>query len=324
MYITTIIDLPPTSPISGYFHSHNDEQRILDVDEPEASGQATRVKRQRYRADNKWKNAYNTTAIITTSSTSKAGIADRANRGATGSEKSSTKVQTIKSKTKKVIFKAKTASFRRLRMSNNTGGGGGVVNSVGKSAGGGLTGIGNISGASASNTNTQHLSTRNYFSLTRQPSQKPRASYPEIMQPRLSLNGTLRHLVPSPRPLYRDHSSRSIQPLTANEQQMAELDGSFYGNTLGCFITGGSKGGGSGGGVGGSNRMSCGGTATGGSGGGGESNTAFHTTELSITPTLTCDEQYIDLGSLRRFSIDRQSFLGKRCIHIGVLCISSG
>lgn len=37
--------------------------------------------------------------------------------------------------------------------------------------------------------------------------QKPRASYPEIMNPRLSLNGTLRHLVPSPRPLYRDRSA---------------------------------------------------------------------------------------------------------------------
>uniref|UniRef100_A0A1I8P5U7 Ion transport domain-containing protein n=1 Tax=Stomoxys calcitrans TaxID=35570 RepID=A0A1I8P5U7_STOCA len=44
-----------------------------------------------------------------------------------------------------------------------------------------------------------------------------------------------------------------------------------------------------------------------GHGGGGGVN--FHTTELSITPTMTGDEQCIDLGSLRRFSIDRHSFL---------------
>lgn len=89
---------------------------------------------------------------------------------------------------------------------------------------------------------------------------------------------------------------------------MAELDGSFYGNTLGCFSTGSSGGGGNKGGA-----VGAGGSRIGfGGGGGGESNTGFHTTELSITPTLTGDEQYIDLGSLRRFSIDRQSFLGKR------------
>nr|XP_036226058.1 potassium/sodium hyperpolarization-activated cyclic nucleotide-gated channel 2 isoform X2 [Bactrocera oleae] len=200
------------------------------------------------------------------------------------------KAKTIKSKTKRVIFKAKTASIRRLKMSKNIGGTGGMS-------------IGSGSGAGPSS----HLNPRNYFSLNRQSqtSQRPRASYPEIMQPRLSLNGTLRHLVPSPRPLYRDHSSRSIQPLTANEQQMAELDGSFYGNTLGCFSTGGSGGGGNKGGA-----VGAGGSRIGfGGGGGGECNTGFHTTELSITPTLTGDEQYIDLGSLRRFSIDRQSFL---------------
>ncbi|XP_053965162.1 cyclic nucleotide-gated cation channel beta-1 [Anastrepha ludens] len=180
---------------------------------------------------------------------------------------------------------------------------GGVIR-AGKSNGGN----GNVGTGSGPSSN---LNPRNYFSLSRQPqsSQKPRASYPEIMHPRLSLNGTLRHLVPSPRPLYRDHSSRSIQPLTANEQQMAELDGSFYGNTLGCFSTSGGGGGGggssrAGGGGGGSSRVGFS-----GGGGGGESNTGFHTTELSITPTLMGDEQFIDLGSLRRFSIDRQSFL---------------
>ncbi|XP_058981654.1 cyclic nucleotide-gated cation channel beta-3 [Musca domestica] len=129
--------------------------------------------------------------------------------------------------------------------------------------------------------------------------QKPRASYPEIMNPRLSLNGTLRHLVPSPGPLYREHSSRSIQPLTANEQQMAELDGSsFYGG--GCGSGGGSVTRNGGAGVDAYN------TDGGGSYGIGVN---YHTTELSITPTMNGDEQCIDLGSLRRFSIDRHSFL---------------
>lgn len=158
------------------------------------------------------------------------------------------------------------------------------------------------------------------------------------MQPRLSLNGMLNpsypSLMPSPRPLYRDHSSRSINPLTQYEQQMAELDGSFYGSNaayLGAGM-GGSAGGattctnltvggamstanstshGLGGGGGGA-RASSG--AAGGGGSTARGNTsagAFHTTELSITPTMAADEQFIDLGSLRRFSIDRQSFLGK-------------
>ncbi|XP_055839287.1 potassium/sodium hyperpolarization-activated cyclic nucleotide-gated channel 1 isoform X2 [Episyrphus balteatus] len=95
-------------------------------------------------------------------------------------------------------------------------------------------------------------------------SQRPRSSYPEFLQPRLSLNGTVsghRHLVPSPRPLFREQSSRSFQPFLESY------------------------------------------TGTAASGGGG-----MHTTELSITPSVAGDEQYIDLGSLRRFSIDRQSF----------------
>ncbi|XP_051860128.1 uncharacterized protein LOC117572236 isoform X1 [Drosophila albomicans] len=164
----------------------------------------------------------------------------------------------------------------------------------------------------------------------------PRASFPEIMQPRLSLNGMLNppypSLMPSPRPLYRDHSSRSINPLTAYEQQMAELDGSFYGSNaayLGAGM-GGSAGGATtctnltvGGATGQSTANCDAATAIGGGGGGGvgvgagvNNNTAnssgggaFHTTELSITPTMPADEQFIDLGSLRRFSIDRQSFL---------------
>lgn len=118
---------------------------------------------------------------------------------------------------------------------------------------------------------------------------------------------------------------------------MAELDGSFYGSNaayLGASM-GGSAGGATtctnltvggamstgnstshglgGGGVGGA-RASSGGGAAGGGGGTARGNTsagAFHTTELSITPTMAADEQFIDLGSLRRFSIDRQSFLGK-------------
>lgn len=164
-------------------------------------------------------------------------------------------------------------------------------------------------------------SSRNYASLKTAPydlsKQKPRASYPEIMQPRLSLNGTttaatmLKHLVPSPRPLlFREHSARSIQPLFAAEQQMAELDGSsFYGGISGGGANPGYSGtGGRGGyGGGGSGGRGGGSSSTAGGGGGG-----FHTTELSITPTMTGDEQYIDLGSLRRFSIDRHSFLGKR------------
>lgn len=191
--------------------------------------------------------------------------------------------------------------------------------------------------------------------------QKPRASYPEIMNPRLSLNGTLRHLVPSPRPLYRDHSSRSIHPLTANEQQMSELDGSFYGN----IIHSSGRGSGGGGSIGGggylnaSNNMmgndggvgsdiglidlstsnvgimttttsldynsvggGAGGSGTGdfnsSTGGGG---VHFHTTELSITPSMTGDEQCIDLGSLRRFSIDRHSFLGKSLLVCLCTCL---
>ncbi|XP_054737768.1 uncharacterized protein LOC129244179 [Anastrepha obliqua] len=291
-HITTkYIDLPPTSPISGYFHSHDDGQRILDADEPEASGQVVTTKRHRFKQF-KPKNASKIAKITTTVTANKV----------TESKCSThtTKAKAVQSKTKKVIFKAKIASFRRLKMSSDIGG----VIRAGKSNGGN----GNVGTGSGPSSN---LNPRNYFSLSRQPqsSQKPRASYPEIMHPRLSLNGTLRHLVPSPRPLYRDHSSRSIQPLTANEQQMAELDGSFYGNTLGCFSTSGGGGGGGGssrggGGGGGSSRVGFS-----GGGGGGESNTGFHTTELSITPTLTGDEQFIDLGSLRRFSIDRQSFL---------------
>lgn len=150
------------------------------------------------------------------------------------------------------------------------------------------------------------------------------------MQPRLSLNGLLNpSLMPSPRPLYRDHSSRSINPLTAYEQQMAELDGSFYASNAGYLGAG--MGGSAGGGTtctnltvgGGSTGMSVAGATSGGSGGGtaagglsshtggGGGGAAIHTTELSITPTMAGDEQFIDLGSLRRFSIDRQSFLGK-------------
>ncbi|KAH8284734.1 hypothetical protein KR054_000299 [Drosophila jambulina] len=167
----------------------------------------------------------------------------------------------------------------------------------------------------------------------------PRASFPEIMQPRLSLNGLLNpSLMPSPRPLYRDHSSRSINPLTAYEQQMAELDGSFYASNAGYLGAG--MGGSAGGGTtctnltvgGGSTGISGAGAATssgggggastggggfsshtggghGGGSGGGGGGSAIHTTELSITPTMAGDEQFIDLGSLRRFSIDRQSFL---------------
>uniref|UniRef100_A0A1B0BZN5 Ion transport domain-containing protein n=1 Tax=Glossina palpalis gambiensis TaxID=67801 RepID=A0A1B0BZN5_9MUSC len=158
------------------------------------------------------------------------------------------------------------------------------------------------------------------------------ASYPEIMQPRLSLNGNLRHLVPSPGPLCRDHSSRSIQPLTANEQQMAELDGSFYSNiTRTTCLDGdtirlnateydinattnvvdtnnsyGFGGSGCGGGSGGGQIHNIGGIGRGNSGGSG----GFHTTEFSITPSLTGgDDQCIDLGSVRRFSIDRHSYL---------------
>jgi len=159
----------------------------------------------------------------------------------------------------------------------------------------------------------------------------PRASFPEIMQPRLSLNGLLNpSLMPSPRPLYRDHSSRSINPLTAYEQQMAELDGSFYASNAGYLGAG--MGGSAGGGTtctnltvgGGSSGISAGASAKAGGGGGpsqvggtgdggagGAGGAAIHTTELSITPTMAGDEQFIDLGSLRRFSIDRQSFLGK-------------
>jgi len=146
------------------------------------------------------------------------------------------------------------------------------------------------------------------------------------MQPRLSLNGLLNpSLMPSPRPLYRDHSSRSINPLTAYEQQMAELDGSFYASNAGYLGAGmgGSAGGGTtctnltvGGGSTGGGAMASGGGGTsaqvgGGGGGSGGGGAAIHTTELSITPTMAGDEQFIDLGSLRRFSIDRQSFLGK-------------
>ncbi|TDG48343.1 hypothetical protein AWZ03_005298 [Drosophila navojoa] len=175
-------------------------------------------------------------------------------------------------------------------------------------------------------TATATISTTRATSLEK----APRASFLNIMQPRLSLNGMLNppypSLMPSPRPLYRDHSSRSINPLTAYEQQMAELDGSFYGSNAGYL--GGSAGGGTtctnltaagantggGGGVGGAGSggggIGAGASGTqsnsgGGVGGGG----AFHTTELSITPTMAADEQFIDLGSLRRFSIDRQSFL---------------
>ncbi|KAH8407520.1 hypothetical protein KR222_004822 [Zaprionus bogoriensis] len=164
----------------------------------------------------------------------------------------------------------------------------------------------------------------------------PRASFPEIMQPRLSLNGMLNpsypSLMPSPRPLYRDHSSRSINPLTAYEQQMAELDGSFYGSNaayLGAGMGGSGSAGGAttctnltvgGAGIGGAGAAGSGAAGGGGggggkghghvaAGGGGGGGGAFHTTELSITPTMQADEQFIDLGSLRRFSIDRQSFL---------------
>ncbi|XP_034654552.1 potassium/sodium hyperpolarization-activated cyclic nucleotide-gated channel 4 isoform X2 [Drosophila subobscura] len=149
----------------------------------------------------------------------------------------------------------------------------------------------------------------------------PRASFPEIMQPRLSLNGLLNPaLMPSPRPLYRDHSSRSINPLTAYEQQMAELDGSFYASNA-AYLGAGMGGSGSAGGATTCTNLTVGGTSP--SGGGGVSHgggigiggapaggaPAIHTTELSITPTMANDEQFIDLGSLRRFSIDRQSFL---------------
>nr|XP_017090959.1 potassium/sodium hyperpolarization-activated cyclic nucleotide-gated channel 4 isoform X2 [Drosophila bipectinata] len=179
----------------------------------------------------------------------------------------------------------------------------------------------NISNSNNNNCNNNYKSNsnsnRNSYNLA------PRASFPEIMQPRLSLNGLLNpSLMPSPRPLYRDHSSRSINPLTAYEQQMAELDGSFYASNAGYLGAGmgGSAGGGTtctnltvgGGGAATSVGGGIGGPALGGgpsSGGGGGGASAIHTTELSITPTLASDEQFIDLGSLRRFSIDRQSFL---------------
>lgn len=120
---------------------------------------------------------------------------------------------------------------------------------------------------------------------------------------------------------------------------MAELDGSFYGSNaayLGAGM-GGSAGGATtctnltvggamstgnstshglagGGGAGGASGAARAGAGAAGGGGAARGNTAagaFHTTELSITPTMAADEQFIDLGSLRRFSIDRQSFLGK-------------
>ncbi|XP_016953080.1 uncharacterized protein LOC108026609 isoform X3 [Drosophila biarmipes] len=173
--------------------------------------------------------------------------------------------------------------------------------------------------SSSSNYRTTATSQSNFG-----PGLAPRASFPEIMQPRLSLNGLLNpSLMPSPRPLYRDHSSRSINPLTAYEQQMAELDGSFYASNAGYLGAG--MGGSAGGGTtctnltvgGGSTGISAGAKAVGGgglsqvggTGGGGAGGAAIHTTELSITPTMAGDEQFIDLGSLRRFSIDRQSFL---------------
>ncbi|XP_030370043.1 uncharacterized protein LOC115620772 [Scaptodrosophila lebanonensis] len=140
--------------------------------------------------------------------------------------------------------------------------------------------------------------------------QKARASFPEIMQPRLSLNGMLNpSLMPSPRPLYRDPSSRSINPLTAYEQQMAELDGSFYASNASYL---GAGMGGSAGGATTCTNLTVGGTSgasAAASGTGSGVAGAFHTTELSLTPTMAGDEQFIDLGSLRRFSIDRQSFL---------------
>ncbi|KAH8402477.1 hypothetical protein KR009_012248 [Drosophila setifemur] len=185
-----------------------------------------------------------------------------------------------------------------------------------------------------SNSNGNSNNNCNKRAGTAQTTQRfvPRASFPEIMQPRLSLNGLLNpSLMPSPRPLYRDHSSRSINPLTAYEQQMAELDGSFYASNAGYLGAGmgGSAGGGttctnltvgggssgpgtasaSGGGGASATHLGGTGTSTGHGGGGVGGGAGIHTTELSITPTMANDEQFIDLGSLRRFSIDRQSFL---------------
>lgn len=138
----------------------------------------------------------------------------------------------------------------------------------------------NVSPFLTTNTQQQRKQTQTKI-MTIPTIQKPSKKSSELMHQRLSLNGTttaiLKHLDPSPRPLLRDLSSRSIQPLTSAEAQMSiDIDGGSP-SVIPCTDPNG-----------------------------------YYTTELSITPSLNGDDQFIvDLGSLRRFSIDRQSFMGK-------------
>lgn len=137
-----------------------------------------------------------------------------------------------------------------------------------------------------------------------------RSSYPEILRPRLSLNGTMtpfRYLSISPRPLLRDSNSKSTQPLTMSSTLTAN-DETAFGTAL--------------------MMVNFPATATSNTTNNIRRNTTAITNRIQSNvqsssygafddnnPVYSINSNNMNmvenLGSLRRFSIDRHSFLGK-------------
>lgn len=155
------------------------------------------------------------------------------------------------------------------------------------------------------NTATNHHHQQNHHN---QYNASSRSSYPEILRPRLSLNGTMtpfRYLSISPRPLLRDSNSKSTQPLTMSSTTTANDETTTaFGTTM----------------------MMANFTATANNH---RRNTSANTNRIqsnvqsssygafddSNNPVYSINSNNMNmvenLGSLRRFSIDRHSFLGK-------------
>lgn len=157
-------------------------------------------------------------------------------------------------------------------------------------------------------------------------SSSSRSSYPEILRPRLSLNGTMtpfRYLSISPRPLLRDSNSKSTQPLMMSTMMMSSSihdEPTNSSNSMMMATLGGA------GNVTGTNPRNRKGptistmTATTNRVQSNVQNSSYgafddNKTVYSINSNnLNMVE---NLGSLRRFSIDRHSFLGKM---VALLC----
>lgn len=146
----------------------------------------------------------------------------------------------------------------------------------------------------------------NHNHNTNQYNASSRSSYPEILRPRLSLNGTMtpfRYLSISPRPLLRDSNSKSTQPLTMSSTTTTNDETTAFGATtlmMANFTANNNH-----------NRRNT--TATNRI----QSNvqSSSYRTFVDNNPVYSINSNNMNmaenLGSLRRFSIDRHSFLGK-------------